>query len=320
MAVIHPLNPWLIFASSILAVAIFAIDLMMPFGDAGGVPYVALVCLGWWHPRPRAVFFFAGVSSVLVLLAHWLTPNEAPGLLSLSSRLLALIAIWVTAALLVMARTAEAALIQANDDLEQQVRERTRELEQEIAERRQAEAIITHMANHDSLTGLPIRPLFMDRLNRALAAARRSGHLVAVMFVDLDGFKSVNDTHGHEAGDALLREAAQRLQECVRETDTVARHGGDEFTVVLTEVTDQKAVTAIAEKMLSTIATPFPFRDDQSAIGCSIGITLYPQDGDRAEVLLERADAAMYAAKQRGKNQSAFHDAMEPDTQAAASQ
>lgn len=300
------LTPWLAVVAALLAAAIFFIDLMMPFGDAGGVPYLALVCLGWWHRRPAVIYLFAGISSVLIVLAFALSPDEAPSLLSLSNRILALIAIWVTAALLAMARRAESALIASNDALEAQVRERTRELEQEVAERRQAEAIITHMANHDSLTGLPIRPLFMDRLTHAIASARRSKHLVAVMFVDLDSFKSVNDTQGHDAGDILLKEAAERLVGCVRETDTVARHGGDEFTVVLTDVTDRSAVTTVATKMLDAIGEAYHLRGQDVVVGCSIGITLYPKDGDRADVLLERADAAMYIAKQAGKNTYAF--------------
>ena len=306
------LTPWVVATAALLAMAIFFIDLMMPFGDAGGVPYVALVCLGWWHRRPGAIYAFAAVSSVLIVLAFWLTPSETPTLFSLSNRVLAMIAIWVTAALLAMARRAETALIESNEVLETQVRERTRELEQEVAERRQAEAIIMHMANHDSLTGLPIRPLFMDRLAHAIAAARRSGHLVAVMFVDLDSFKSVNDTQGHDAGDALLKEAAHRLVACVRETDTVARHGGDEFTVVLTDVTDRNAVTTVATKMLDAMSRAFHLREQDAKIGCSIGIALYPKDGDRAEVLLERADAAMYSAKEAGKNTYAFWPQRQP--------
>jgi diguanylate cyclase (GGDEF)-like protein len=296
----------LVAVAGLLAVAIFFIDIMMPFGDAGGVPYVALVCLGWWHPRRQIIYLFAAVASVLIVAAFTLFDSEPINILTFSNRVLALIAIWVTAALLVMARRAESALLESNDKLENLVRDRTRELEQEIAERRQAEAIITHMANHDSLTGLPIRPLFMDRLSHALAAARRSGHDVAVLFVDLDGFKSVNDSFGHEAGDRLLKEAARRLLASVRETDTVARHGGDEFTVVLTDVADRNAVTTIARKMIETLAQPFKLQDDEARIGASIGIALYSANGHKPEELLERADAAMYVAKEDGKNTYAY--------------
>jgi len=295
-------SPWLIAVAGGLAVAIFFIDMMMPFGDAGGVPYVALVCLGWWHPRRQIIYIFAAVASVLIVAAFTFSSIEPFNILTLSNRILALIAIWVTAALLVMARSAESALLESNDKLETLVRDRTRELEQEIAERRQAEAIITHMANHDSLTGLPIRPLFMDRLSQALATARRSGRDVAVLFVDLDGFKSVNDSFGHEAGDRLLKEAARRLLACVRETDTVARHGGDEFTVVLTDVADSNAVTTVARKMIEALAQPFKLQNDEARIGASVGIALSSANGDNPEVLLERADAAMYVAKEDGKN------------------
>jgi diguanylate cyclase (GGDEF)-like protein len=279
---------------------------MMPSGVAGGVPYVALVCLGWWRHRTSSIYVLAGISSALIVLAFFLSPSAAPTILTLSNRVLALIAIWVVAALLAMAPRAESALLASNDALEAQVRERTRELEQEIAERRQAEAIITHMANHDSMTGLPIRPLFLDRLSHSLASARRTGHLVAVMFVDLDGFKTINDTLGHDAGDALLKEAAQRLVASVRETDTVARHGGDEFTVVLTDVTERKAVTTVAVKMLESIASSFRLRDQDTVISCSIGIAIFPNDSDKAELLIEHADAAMYTAKEAGKNTYAY--------------
>ena len=299
-------SPWLIAVAGGLAVAIFFIDMMMPFGDAGGVPYVALVCLGWWHPRRQMIYIFAAVASVLIVAAFTFSGTEPFNLLTLSNRILALIAIWVTAALLVMARSAESALLESNDKLETLVRDRTRELEQEIAERRQAEAIITHMANHDSLTGLPIRPLFMDRLSQALATARRSGRDVAVLFVDLDGFKSVNDSFGHEAGDRLLKEAARRLLASVRETDTVARHGGDEFTVVLTDVADSNAVTTVARKMIEALAQPFKLQNDEARIGASVGIALSSANGDNPEVLLERADAAMYVAKEDGKNTYAY--------------
>ena len=295
-------SPWLVAVAGVLAAAIFTIDIRVPFGDAGGLPYIALVCLGWWHPRRWVIFLFAAVASVLILTAFLATGTEPINVLTISNRLLALIALWVFAALLAMARSAEAALLQANDRLENQVLERTRELELEIAERRQAAAVITHMANHDSLTGLPIRPLFMDRLSQALASARRSGHDVAVLFIDLDSFKSVNDSFGHEAGDQLLKEAARRLLACVRETDTVARHGGDEFTVVLTEVADPNAVTTITRKMIDALAQPFALNTNEAFIGASIGIALRSTDGDQPETLLERADAAMYVAKDQGKN------------------
>lgn len=312
-------SPWLVVVAGVLAVAIFFIDITLPFGDAGGVPYVALICLGWWHPRRYVIYVFAAVASVLILAAFLLSGTEPINVLTISNRVLALIALWVTAALLVMARSAEAALLQVNDRLENQVRERTRELEQEVAERRQAEAVITHMANHDSLTGLPIRPLFMDRLSRALASARRSGHDVAVLFVDLDGFKSVNDSFGHEAGDQLLKEAARRLQSCVRETDTVARHGGDEFTVVLTDVADGNAVTTITRKMIDALAQPFTLHTNEARIGASIGIALRSTDGDQPETLLERADAAMYTAKDQGKNTFAYAPANSGSKRVASS-
>ncbi len=300
------MSPWLVGLAALLAAAIFVIDLLLPMGDAGGVPYVALVCLGWWHSNRSAIYVAAGIATTLILIGFVLSPSDFQTVLGLSNRVLAVIAIWITAALLGMARRAQQDLEAANDELDSLVRMRTRALEQEIAERKQAEAIITHMANHDSLTGLPIRSLFLDRLAQALATARRNRRLVAVLFIDLDDFKAVNDTLGHDAGDQLLREAAQRLQTCVRETVTVARHGGDEFTVVLTDISGRSSVGMVAQKMLDVLSQPFDLHRGAAQVGCSVGIAIYPANGEQPESLLERADVAMYAAKEGGKNTFTF--------------
>ncbi len=172
-----------------------------------------------------------------------------------------------------------------------------------ITERIRAEERIRHMASHDALTGLPNRSLFLDRLTMAMISARRGGHSVAVLFIDLDGFKAVNDTMGHAAGDSLLQQVSTRLSACVRETDTVARLGGDEFTILMTGVTDPHASTRVAELVLKTLSAAFPIENNSDAhIGASIGIAQSPADGDTPETLLASADRAMYAVKQRGKN------------------
>ena len=176
----------------------------------------------------------------------------------------------------------------------------------DITESKKAEERIRHLATHDVLTGLPNRALGMDRLSQALAMARRNVTMAALVFVDLDGFKGINDTHGHEAGDRVLKEVAGRLRACVRETDTVARFGGDEFLLVLTAMTDKAAVAAVVAKVLESLSRSFAVDGRVTPLGASIGIALYPGDGETPEELFRRADRAMYAAKAEGKNNYRF--------------
>lgn len=174
--------------------------------------------------------------------------------------------------------------------------------QQEIAERKQAEQRLEHLATHDPLTDLPNRNLYYDRLNHAISLARRDKRMVAVFFIDLDGFKSVNDAFGHKKGDQLLQEVTERLKSCMRESDTVARLSGDEFTACLENISKVADATAIAEKILTTISQPFVVNGQDFVITASIGISLYPQHGDDADSLLKNADAAMYAVKEADKN------------------
>ena len=157
-------------------------------------------------------------------------------------------------------------------------------------------------ALHDPLTGLSNRTLFADRVARAIAHARRHDLPVAVLLVDLDHFKKVNDSMGHTAGDVLLREVARRLKECVREEDTVARLGGDEFAVLLPHVAGIEATVLVGERLLATFAAPVIIAEQQILVTASIGISLYPDDGPDLEALIEGADAAMYRAKELGRN------------------
>jgi len=161
---------------------------------------------------------------------------------------------------------------------------------------------VTHLAHHDGLTGLPNRTLFYDRLNQAIARARRDKESVAVLFLDLDGFKKINDTLGHDIGDALLIETAKRIQACVRESDTVARMGGDEFTAILCNVGTSNGKDIVAQKILDAIRQPFVLHKQSCAVGVSIGIAVYPNSGSNAEDLVKVADTAMYLAKDGGKN------------------
>ncbi|MBL8489601.1 MAG: EAL domain-containing protein, partial [Rhodocyclaceae bacterium] len=208
---------------------------------------------------------------------------------------------------------AEAALIAARDELESRVVERTAELatansqlQEEIFERMQAEQRIWHLAHHDVLTGLPNRALLLDRLKQALAAAERYRYRVAVLFVDLDRFKAINDTLGHAVGDALLVQVAVRLTAAVRAVDTVSRLGGDEFVLVLQEVAAPDDVVLIAEKIVAALAPPVQIDGHDLRITPSVGVSLYPDDGADPYDLMKNADTAMYHAKEQGRNNFQF--------------
>jgi diguanylate cyclase (GGDEF)-like protein/PAS domain S-box-containing protein len=172
----------------------------------------------------------------------------------------------------------------------------------DVTERKRVEEQIEYQAYHDALTGLPNRRLFRDRLTVALAHARRMKHPLAVMFLDLDRFKVVNDTLGHSIGDELLKSIAARLQASLREEDSVARMGGDEFTVLLADLKTIDDAAKIAQKVLDTVAQPLQIEGTELFITTSIGIALFPNDGDTAEALLANADHAMYRAKDAGRN------------------
>lgn len=167
---------------------------------------------------------------------------------------------------------------------------------------RDREAILARIAHHDPLTALPNRSTLLDRLNQSIALAQRRHSRLALLFLDLDGFKSVNDDHGHDAGDRLLHAVAQRLRGTVRKADMVARFGGDEFVILLTDIGDAASAERIADKCLAALAPPVAVDKLQLTIGASIGIALYPDHADNASSLLACADAAMYDAKRSGRN------------------
>ena len=172
----------------------------------------------------------------------------------------------------------------------------------DITDRRQAEEQIRHLAFHDALTGLPNRLLFGDRLQMAINHARRYRQRVAVLFVDIDRFKVINDSLGHTRGDRLLQDVAERLRECLREDDTIARFGGDEFTLLLSSVARVEDAINVAGKILKALEAPFPQAGRDLFITPSIGVVLYPDDGHDLETLVKNADAAMYQAKEQGGN------------------
>ena len=177
---------------------------------------------------------------------------------------------------------------------------------QDITERKQAEEQIKHLATHDLLTDLPSMSLAKNRLSLAMDMARRYKKAAAVMFIDLDSFKAVNDTLGHEAGDYVLKQVAQRLLSCVRETDTVARVGGDEFLIIASEINAPENVAQIAEKVIQLVSQPIIFNDQQAVVGTSIGIALFPDHGEDMDQLIKQADEAMYKVKNSGKNNFRF--------------
>ena len=177
----------------------------------------------------------------------------------------------------------------------------------DITEARQMTERMAYQATHDALTQLPNRYLFQDRLNRAIAHARRANQSVAVLFVDLDHFKKVNDGLGHTAGDVLLRAAATRLLDCGRQEDTIARLGGDEFVIVLENLGQEERAATLARRILDALAPPFQIEGHECFITASIGISVFPRDGEDTETLLKNADTAMYQAKEKGRDLVQFY-------------
>lgn len=176
----------------------------------------------------------------------------------------------------------------------------------DITQRKQDEEQIRYQANYDALTNLPNRSLLQDRLTQAIASAIREEWRLALLFVDLDQFKVVNDTFGHVVGDELLQQVAERLKECVRGADTVARFGGDEFVILLQDVMKADDAAAVANKVIETLSRSFSLSDRDIFIGASIGITLFPDDADNSDTLFQNADMAMYRAKETGRNRYQF--------------
>jgi diguanylate cyclase (GGDEF)-like protein/PAS domain S-box-containing protein len=172
----------------------------------------------------------------------------------------------------------------------------------DITERKLAKERLEQMAHHDLLTGLPNRAFFFDRLNCLLEHARRYKDRFALLYLDLDGFKKVNDEMGHDAGDDLLKEMASRLEQCLRKADSVARLGGDEFIVLLSKVNERHDPTIVAKKIIAAGEAPFAIGGKICHVGVSVGIAVFPEDGDNVDILVKKADTAMYQAKGAGKS------------------
>ncbi|NFV80256.1 diguanylate cyclase [Magnetospirillum aberrantis SpK] len=176
----------------------------------------------------------------------------------------------------------------------------------DISERKENEDRIRRLAHHDTLTGLPNRNLLNDRMNHALARAKRHGGRMAVLYVDLDKFKPVNDSLGHEAGDHVLRAVSDRLAACVRSSDTVARVGGDEFVVVIEEITRPNEAALVARKIVESLSRPVDYDGHPCQVGASIGVAVFPDDGNTMEEVCKAADIAMYRVKHAGRNGFSF--------------
>ncbi len=176
----------------------------------------------------------------------------------------------------------------------------------DISERKENEERIRKLAHHDPLTGLPNRNLLNDRMNHALARMRRNSGRMAILYVDLDKFKPINDTLGHEAGDLVLREVARRLESCVRSSDTVARVGGDEFVVMVEDVQRPSEARQVARKILDVLAEPVTYQGHECAVGASIGAAMFPDDGTTIDEVCRAADVAMYRVKHGGRNGFGF--------------
>lgn len=212
-------------------------------------------------------------------------------------------------------KEAEEALKRSYEELEEKVEQRTkqltkanRQLEMVIQEKVAAQERLLHLANYDELTSLPNRTLFFERLRNRIVQCRRNKCTFALFYLDLDGFKSVNDTLGHDMGDELLKQVAVRMQECLRESDDIARIGGDEFTVLIQFDPDQsEQVETVASKIIQEVSRTYELSGYQVEIGTSIGISIYPSDADNKEQLIKYADKAMYEVKKKGKNHFIYY-------------
>ena len=295
---------WHELAKQILLMALFAILSLAMWFDQGPyngamLGYAAILVMAALLAKPRVLL----VLLVLMVLVQGLFNYAAvAGWQSFDAKPLGLRRFVNIAVLLGL--VAATAWLLAND-----LRRALLRLNQENQRVRQSQASLSHLAQHDALTGLPNRLLLQDRLEQALTQARRHQCQVALLYLDLDNFKTVNDSLGHAAGDNLLKAVARRLGEAVREIDTVSRQGGDEFLIVLGDIGGAEDAAQVARKILASLAQPVQVDGVEVVTSCSIGIALYPQDGSSFAELSQHADTAMYQAKESGRRAFRFFDA-----------
>ena len=193
-----------------------------------------------------------------------------------------------------------------HDELEELIEKRTAKLKEEIAERKKAEKLLEEMANHDSLTGLPNRKLFYNQLNQSLQLAKDNNSSLAILFIDLDGFKIINDTMGHDSGDTVLKIVSKRLLLAVREGDVVSRFGGDEFIIAMKNLYNTDIIIEVCQNIINEVGKKTTLGENEGYVSASIGVSIFPDHGDSMEELIKKADAAMYIAKKSGKNKVVF--------------
>jgi diguanylate cyclase (GGDEF) domain len=193
-----------------------------------------------------------------------------------------------------------------HDELEELVEERTAKLKEEIAERKKAEKLLEEMVNHDNLTGLPNRKLFYSQLKNSLQLAKDNNFSLAILFIDLDGFKRINDTFGHDSGDIVLKIVSKRLLSAVREGDVVSRFGGDEFIIVMKNLYNTDIINDVCQNIVNEVGKKIVLGENEGYVTASIGVSIFPDHGDSMEGLIKEADAAMYIAKKSGKNRVVF--------------
>lgn len=210
------------------------------------------------------------------------------------------------AALYANLEKSERQLRKNHEELEKLVEERTAKLREEIVERKKAEKLLEEMANHDNLTGLPNRKLFYSELKNSLQLAKENKFSLAVLFIDLDGFKMINDTLGHSSGDIVLKIVSQRLLKTVRECDMVSRFGGDEFIIFMTNVHHTNVIKDVCKNIINEVSKKIVLGENYGYVSASIGVSIFPHHGDSVEELIKKADDAMYTAKKSGKNRAVF--------------
>ena len=303
------------FVKSIFAIIFFGIlgiGALPTFGLAGGSGIILLVFTNFlvaviFSPRTTGIIATGSLAIVAIIGAGIITGNIRPHIDA--NDYIVQISSWVTigvgtATILLIMFRSMSILQKSTYDLLQEIHKQKKQ--------------IVYLANHDQLTGLPLMRLARDRLEIASSHAIRYNKKVAVLFIDLDGFKKINDTYGHESGDYVLQQTAQRIRQAIRAEDTIARISGDEFLAILGDVTEPQAVANIAKKIILTLSQPILQGDKSMSVGASIGISLFPDDASDLDTSKRLADDAMYRVKKTGKNNFTFINSVKNQVVASA--